>query len=217
MDQKTLNVPSITGLSEFPSIHELETALYTIQDNLIDIAPWKEYRYKPSVQFKIAHSNNGIILKFSITENELKVTYQRSNDAVYKDSCVEFFFSIGEETGYYNFEFNAIGTCLAAFGINRHNRKYLSNDTIRQIKTYSRVETSFKDSVKNINWELTVMLPLTVFSFHQLTFLKGLKGAGNFYKCGDDLNQPHYLVWNPVFADKPDFHLRKYFGNIYFI
>ena len=217
MDQKTLNVPSITGLSELRSIHELETELHTIQYHLIDMVPWQEYSYKPTVRFKIAHSNKGIVLKFSVTENELKVTYLRNNEAVYKDSCVEFFFSVGEEMEYYNFEFNAIGTCLAAFGINRHNRKYISNDIIQQIKTHSRIETTIKDSVKDINWELTVILPLSVFSFHNLTSFKGLKGAGNFYKCGDYLNEPHYLVWNPVFADKPDFHLRKYFGNIYFI
>jgi len=217
MDQKTLNVPSIKGLNELSSIHELETELDTIPDQLIDIVPWKEYSYKPTVRFKIAHFNNGIIIKFSVTEKEFRVTYQKSNEAVYKDSCVEFFFSIGEEMEYYNFEFNAIGTCLAAFGIDRQNREYLSNDILKEIKTHSRIETSFNDSLKAINWELTAILPLSVFSFHQLTGFKGLKGAANFYKCGDDLNDPHYLVWNPIFSDKPDFHLRKYFGNIYFI
>src|SRR5438270_3381813 len=176
MDQKTLHVPSITGLSEVPTIQELETGLHTIQDNGIDITPWAEYSYKPNVRFKIAHNNNGLVLKYSVTENELNVNYQRSNEAVYKDSCVEFFFSIGEEAGYYNFEFNAIGTCLAAFGVNRHNRNYLSNDIIQQIKTYTII-TTFTDTVRNINWELTVFLPVSVFSFHQVSGFKGLKGA----------------------------------------
>ena len=216
MDQKTLNVPSIKG-NGLSSILELESELDTIPDHLIDILHWKEYSYKPIVRFKIAHFNNGIIIKFSVTEKEFRVTYLKNNEAVYKDSCVEFFFSIGDEMEYYNFEFNAIGTCLAAFGINRHNRKHLSDDIIQQIKTHSRIETSFNDSLKEINWELTVILPLSVFSCHHITILKGLKGTGNFYKCGDDLNEPHYLVWNPIFSDKPDFHLRKYFGNIYFI
>ena len=217
MHPKTLDVPSIAGITDSATKQELETALHAIQDNVIDIAPWSDYPYKPTVRFKIAHSNNGIVLKFSVTGKELKVNYQRSNEAVYKDSCVEFFFSIGEEPGYYNFEFNAIGTCLAAFGSNRHNRQYLSNDTIQQIKTYSNIETSLTGSSKNIHWELTVVLPLSVFSYHQITGFKGMKGAANFYKCGDDLNQPHYVVWNPILANKPDFHLREYFGNLHFI
>jgi hypothetical protein len=216
MNQKTLNVSSIPELSNYPSIHELESELNSIKDNLIDIAPWPEFSYKPTVRFKIAYNTNGIVLQFSVAENELKVNYQQSNEAVYKDSCVEFFFSVGDEPGYYNFEFNAIGTCLAAYGINRNNRNYLSTEVIKQIQTYTNIK-AYTGPVRKINWELTVFLPVSVFLFHKLTDFNGLKGTGNFYKCGDDLNEPHYLVWSPILTDKPDFHLRKYFGNLNFI
>ena len=38
----------------------------------------------------------------------------------------------------------------------------------------------------------------------------------NFYKCGDKLSVPHYLSWNPVTTEKPDFHRPEYFGLLEF-
>ena len=38
----------------------------------------------------------------------------------------------------------------------------------------------------------------------------------NFYKCGDKQVEPHYLSWNPVLTDNPDFHRPEYFGKVIF-
>jgi hypothetical protein len=46
--------------------------------------------------------------------------------------------------------------------------------------------------------------------------LKGKTCRANFYKCGDDLPEPHFLSWNNIIADKPDFHLPQYFGTLTF-
>ena len=216
-DIKTLEVHALPGFDDINSIQQLARGMDKLPENIIDTTPWPQYPYKPTVRFKMAYGNHTIFLKYQVKENELKINSQKNNEAVYKDSCVEFFFSIGSDRNYYNFEFNAIGTCLAAFGSDRHNRKSLSNETFHHIKTYSRIEASTINSEKSISWELTVLLPVPVFSFHQLSGFKNLKGTANFYKCGDDLNQPHYLTWNPVFSEQPDFHLREFFGNIYFI
>ena len=216
-DIKILEVHSLQGFTDINSIQQLANAMDALPGNLIDTTPWPQYSYKPTVKFKIAYGNNAIFLKYHVIENELKLHFQKNNEAVYKDSCVEFFFSVGSDRNYYNFEFNAIGTYLVAFGSDRYNRNYLSNDIFRHIKSYSRIEVSTINSEKTISWELTVLLPVSVFSFHQLSGFKNLKGAANFYKCGDDLNQPHYLTWNPVVSEKPDFHLREFFGNIHFI
>ena len=216
-DIKTLEVHSLPGFADTNSIQQLANAMDALPVNFIDIAPWPQYSYKPTVRFMMAYGNKAIFLKYQVIEKELMINYQKNNDPVYKDSCVEFFFSIGSDRNYYNFEFNAIGTCLAAFGPDRHNRTSLSDDILRHLKTYSRIEASTTNSEKGISWDLTILLPVSIFSFHQLSGFKDLKSAGNFYKCGDDLNQPHYMVWNPVLSEKPDFHLREFFGNIQFI
>ena len=39
---------------------------------------------------------------------------------------------------------------------------------------------------------------------------------GNFYKCGDLLQVPHFLSWNPIQLPKPCFHCPEFFGELIF-
>jgi hypothetical protein len=39
---------------------------------------------------------------------------------------------------------------------------------------------------------------------------------GNFYKCADDTENPHFLSWNPILLATPNFHCPDYFGGIFF-
>ncbi len=174
---------------------------------------WKDYPYQPQVQFSIAYQHESIFLKYYVAEKDLKATYLKHNDPVYKDSCVEFFISFGDDHKYYNFEFNSLGTCLAAYGKIKPERDYLSEEVIGKIKN--------KSSVGSHNglpyWELTVSLPREVFCYHNLASFKGVKGKANFYKCGDDLSEPHFLSWNRIETKMPDFHQPAFFGDIEFI
>ena len=36
-------------------------------------------------------------------------------------------------------------------------------------------------------------------------------------KCGDDLTVPHFLSWNPIKTEKPDFHRPEFFGTVKFV
>jgi hypothetical protein len=67
-----------------------------------------------------------------------------------------------------------------------------------------------------INWTLTLAIPVQVFSFHHFNSFQGKKCKVNFYKCGDDLSQPHYLAWNNIESPKPNFHLPDFFGRAEF-
>ena len=42
----------------------------------------------------------------------------------------------------------------------------------------------------------------------------GMTIRGNFFKCGDDTAQEHYMSWNAVDVPHPNFHLPDYFGRI---
>jgi hypothetical protein len=68
-----------------------------------------------------------------------------------------------------------------------------------------------------VSWELTLMVPLELFYHHQWTTLKGKIARINFYKCGDELPQPHFLSWMPIDSAEPDFHLPEFFGELKFI
>ena len=46
--------------------------------------------------------------------------------------------------------------------------------------------------------------------------LDGQTIKANFYKCGDELQTPHFLSWNPINIEKPDFHRPDFFGSLEF-
>jgi hypothetical protein len=209
-----IHIPFLSDVNVHTPVHIVSELLEKQEKQPIHIAPWPQFPYGPAVSFAIAYSTVGIIIQYNVTEKEVRAIYNQPNDPVYKDSCVEFFVSF-DEKGYYNFEFNCIGTCLAAFGPDRHNRTLLPGHTIQKIKSLSHIYRSDNRS-EAISWQLTIVLPLQVFLHHSFVDLKNKTARANFYKCGDDLAQPHYLCWSPIASPQPDFHLPQFFGAIQF-
>ncbi len=196
------------------SIEQVSSSLDQLSKELIDIAAWPEYNYKPQVSFSIGHGGDCIFLKFYVTEDVVKASYYKPDDPVYKDSCVEFFISIDGEEQYYNLEFNTIGTCKLNFGKNRNERQRIPEKLIKMIRFLATIQNNTVSNSKGIKWELVLMIPIEVFSKHKIKSFSGIKCSGNFYKCGDDLPVPHFLCWNNIQSAEPDFHLQKYFGEI---
>lgn len=179
-------------------------------------APWHEkYPGRANVQFAIAYSNDSIYLQYSVEEPVVQAAYGKNNDPVYKDSCVEAFFSFDEGASYYNFEFNAIGTVLAAYGQSKQTRTFLPDLALQQIQSQSVI---WKEGTGTaVNWQFTVAIPFTVFVHQPFVSLKGKSCRANFYKCGDELPEPHFLCWAPVHSKKPNFHLPQFFGKLLFV
>jgi hypothetical protein len=214
---KRLEACMLKSVNNKSLIGEIAVALDECTPNPIEIAPWPTYPYKPDVSFVIAHDNDRIFIKYYVKEHAIRAAYTNPNEPVFKDSCVEFFIAFGEEKAYYNFEFNCIGTCLSAFGDGIDNRRFLSKETIDKIKYHVSISKDNNGSTTNFNWELTLILPVDVFSFHQLPSLKGMNCYTNFFKCGDSLPQPHFLSWTPIISPVPNFHLPDFFGKLQFM
>lgn len=182
----------------------------------IQILNWKEFDYRPVVNFRIAHTRDEIWLKFEVQEKHVRAMETRTNGDVYKDSCVEFFIS-PEGESYYNFEFNCIGTTHLAWGPGRHNRKFVDPDIVETIEIESSLGNKpFDNRSGNFKWEMMIRIPLSCFAYSKLDTLKGLSARANFYKCGDETAQPHYITWNPVKTKHPDYHRPEFFGKVYF-
>jgi hypothetical protein len=216
MIAKSLKIPLLSGVGKGISLHGI-SALLDENKNPIDIAPWPQFAGKLKVSFSIAHSRDHIFIKYDVTENEVLARYKHINDPVYQDSCVEFFIAFDDDKAYYNIEFNRLGTCLGRFGSQRENRTELPVEILKTIK-YERTLVPNKDGDAHaINWTLTVAVPVQVFCFHNFNSIQGKKSKMNFFKCGDDLSQPHYLVWNNIISDIPNFHLPEFFGQVEFM
>ena len=211
---KTLSVPYL-HVDDMNAVDEISVKLDHVEQELINITPWTAYPYKPEIAFAMAYGDNAVFLKFYVEEKHIRAIYSEPNDPVYKDSCVEFFVSFGDEMEYYNFEFNCAGTCLLSFGEERANRMMSSEELIKSIAFRSSIKPA-NSKGSNIGWELTLSIPFSAFQYHHFTSLKGKKCRANFYKCGDDLPEPHFVVWNDIKTEEPDYHRPEFFGSVEF-
>ena len=211
---KHLSVPYL-GLEDTTAIADISRKLDQVRQEIIDHAPWNAFPYKPQASFAMAYGDSSVYLKFFVEEKHVRAVYSEPNQPVYKDSCVEFFVSFADEPEYYNFEFNCAGTCLLSFGEQRNNRKMTTADLIKSIAFQSSIKPTTKKDA-NIGWELTLVIPFAAFQYHKFSSMKGKKCRANFYKCGDDLPEPHFLAWNIINTEEPDFHRPEFFGTLEF-
>ena len=168
--------------------------------------------------FTVGHDSTNIYLSYTVVEPQVRAVNTAFNSPVWEDSCVEFFFSpFRDKAYYYNFEFNAIGAVLCGYGKNRHKREHLPDTVLNLVET---VPSLGKKPIAGIwgetQWDLQVKIPAEVLVFHKIEDFSGLAAKGNFYKCGDKLEHPHYLSWEPVGSAQPNFHLPEYFGQLSF-
>lgn len=208
---KQLEVNQPVSLSEAGNILEKQTV-----SGFINIVNWKKFNYQPKVAFRIGHIQNEIWLAYYVNEKYILARETKTNGDVYKDSCVEFFIS-PDGKNYYNFEFNCIGTIHLAYGPGRGNRRFVDTGIIKKIEIKSSLGNQpFEEKTGNFEWKLMVRIPVECFAFSDIKSLNSLKATANFYKCADGSSEPHYITWNPVETENPDYHRPEYFGKIFF-
>jgi hypothetical protein len=213
---KSLQVINIEA-SERISLKNASLLLDNLTEvNKIDGVSWKEFPYKPRVEFRVGHAGNLILLKFDVSEKAICAEETSINGKVHLDSCVEFFISL-DGFNYYNFEFNCIGTPHVGWGNSRQNRQHLPIEAVEKILIRSSLGNEpFALRTGHFTWELCVLIPADCFIHDPDISFEGLSGNCNFYKCGDHLPEPHFLSWTPVGAPQPDFHRPDFFGKIDF-
>lgn len=216
---KVAEVSKLQSESAVPAMEEISSALDNLSERLhIDTLNWKGYSYKPEVELAISYSDNEIFLKYWVSEKYFKAEKTITNDMVCEDSCVEFFVSPEEDGIYYNIEFNAIGTCLMGSGTGRADSKRVDPGLISGIRCLTSAGNKpIAEKKGNFEWTITVAIPFTLFFRHNVKDLKGKSFRANFYKCGDKVEVPHYVTWNKVGTEKPDYHRPEYFGVIKFV
>jgi len=181
----------------------------------IDCNPWPAYQANVQAKFTMAHNGQAILLKYIVTEKYLAAN-EVNNGNIHNDSCVELFIAFDEQ-GYYNLEFNCLGFTKIGYGNDRNDRKLLPIEVIKQLSFSSKINAnSTLNSDGGFDWEIMLVIPREIFVEHQLTSFNHLKAKGNFYKCGDGLPQPHFLAWNMIEAEQPDFHRKDFFGEFAF-
>jgi hypothetical protein len=71
--------------------------------------------HRPHTEFRLLYNNSGILGKFDVQDQFVRAVNIDYNSPVCTDSCVEFFVKPTGSSGYFNFEFNCIGTILSYY------------------------------------------------------------------------------------------------------
>jgi len=185
----------------------------------IDHYLWLGNGYRPLVEVKLCISRSSLHVRFQVQERRVRVKYSKFQDPVYKDTCVEFFIDAFPESrqGYLNFETNAAGTLLAAFGPDRIHRKPFSPEDLSGFDAASTIGGPCDGEHGNDTWTLEYRVPLVLFrTIYGREILPGHRSRANFYKCGDETEVRHYGAWSPVATPAPDFHRPEFFGEVVF-
>jgi len=218
MNIKRLDVPLLTLGMERVSPRE---ALQVLEEKAggvkLDQVPWETHPYRPDTVVRIGWTPRDILLRFDVDEEDVKALFTEDNDPVHRDSCVEFFIAPGDGS-YFNFEFNPRGVGYAARGQGRDNSKPLPIGQVAEIRRYSSLDgKTLPPQGCSGSWTLALAIPLSLFSGTPLANPGGKSFMANFYKCGDDTKKPHFVTWNHIGTEEPDFHRPEYFGILNFV
>ena len=108
-----------------------------------------------------------------------------------------------------------MGTLLIGLRGDDCGRSHISPEVLATVKRWASLgREPFGDRMESTDWELALVIPAAVFDKHPISLAEGVKLRANVYKCGDNLPIPHFVSWNPITAEHPNFHRPDCFGEL---
>ena len=199
--EETMREYSITYISG-------EVDWETVPELSVGTVLWEpDYGIRAKGQF--CYDEENLYVHLQAVEDDIKAEYTEPLSPVYKDSCLEFFFMPETEDRYMNFEIKPNGCLYIGIGHGRQDHVMLCKDNMQEFFGIHTGRTAD-------GWEVFYRIPLDFLRvfFTDYTFSGTLRA--NVYKCGDGTAHKHYLSWNPVDSEKPDFHRPQVFGRMEF-
>lgn len=144
-------------------------------------------------------------------EKNIRAEHTQQLQQVCEDSCMEFFFAPAQDGRYFNLEINPNGCVRLGFGPAAGLRTLLVPRNMEQLFDVRAARTED-------GWTLTYRIPqafLRLF-YPEFRYECGTLLRGNCYKCGDLTDHPHYLSWNAINSETPNFHRSEDFGLFFF-
>lgn len=209
---RTLHVPK-------QNVSQLETVFDKIKilheagaEAPIDQVNWeKDFPKAMPVTVRVAHDGDTLYLYYTVIGESIRAANTEDFGSVWEDSCVEFFMQRDGETEYRNFECNILGTLLSR----RHETRDKGVSQLEEmphIFRYSTINHRYEGERQVSDWNMYLEIPKSALGFSGSESLSGQKIRANFYKCGDETPEPHFLSWNRIDLPEPNFHVPQFFG-----
>lgn len=210
-----MGILEISRVGKCETLQDVKQELLKKSYNEIATVNWKDsHPHKLDVKFYLGYDDTAIFIHYVVKGECVNAAVQNPNGEVYQDSCCELFISPDSDSGYYNIEVNAIGSVLMGYGVDKGSRYRLDPKLFSSVETLSSLGV---DPIENLDtdWDLTVKIPYSTFIEHPNFKLKeGSEYRCNLYKCGDLTAKPHYISWNPILIETPNFHKPEFFGTM---
>ena len=196
---KSYTIARVDGAPNWDEIDQLD----------IDDAEWGD-SFGISAHAKLCYDDQALYVRMWADEKDIRATYTPDDpDAkCYEDSCLEFFLAPVEgDARYMNFEVNPNCAVCNEIGTQKADRERLHPTADMLDATSSRIDGG---------WEVSYRIPFDYLQSFYPDFAPepGAQMRGNFYKCGNLTANKHYLVWNHVDSDTPNFHVPESFGTL---
>lgn len=187
----------------------------------------KEYmgpaeQFKPKTQVKLLYDDNFVYVIFRVEDKYIRAVATKHQEPVYTDSCIEFFFTPGEDIseGYFNLEVNCGGMVVSRHqSAPMENRNPLTDAEIESLEIYhSEPKIVEPEKQEPTTWLIEYRVPIDMLEkFCPVARpAPGTIWRANFYKCGQETSHPHWLTWSVVDNPKPQFHMPEFFGTLEF-
>ena len=161
-------------------------------------------------QAQLSCDGEALHVRMVAVEPAIRATLRGQLEQVCNDSCLEFFFAPRpEDPRYFNFEWNKLGALSLSFGTLRATR-------VRQVPKRAAELFAFRSFDTEDGWGVEYAIPLSFLQTYWPDYRFTGDAAGNFYKCGDETEVPHFLSWAPMTSETPDFHRRGDFAVLHF-
>lgn len=175
----------------------------------IDCLLWTE-AVPVTAAARICYDDQALHVQLSAKEPNIRAENTQPLQQPCEDSCLEFFFCPDPgDSRYFNIELNPNGLIYLGFGSGMHDlvRMYPEDQPI--VPHAQRTQDG---------WQITYAVPFAFIRrfFPDFQPVSGGTIRANCFKCGDLTVQPHYLSWNPVASETPQFHRPQDFGLMRF-
>lgn len=159
-------------------------------------------------QAQLCWDDEAIHVHLRAWEKDVRAVHDSPMQSVCEDSCLEFFLRPTDDLRYFNIEFNPNCALYLGFGDGTELIRLCADDERALLQPHA-------DRTAD-GWEIFYRVPFSFIRrfFPDFTPAVGLAFYGNCYKCGDLTPQVHYLAWNPIRGDVPQFHHPQDFGRL---
>lgn len=171
--------------------------------------PWDENGFRPKTVINIGYDDGGFKIHYVSCETNLRAVETEHNTAVHKDSCMEIYMQFAPKTDkkYINIEVNPNGAVYSSVSTCREISECICAEDINTL--------GVKTTIKSDCWEVDYYIPKEYILKYIPTYehKTGTVIKGNFYKCGDLTEKPHFGCFSNIVWKEPDFHRPEFFAE----